>query len=163
MMSIVLENTKIITLSTLVLISMLYTQHNESNEIPETYQVQSSEKVYQGEYQVIVKKVDDGDTIMVDIPNLTPLIGQSIGIRFDGIDAPEIHDRRPAVKAIALQAKEYLKSKLDPAQKVVIKNIKRDKYFRIVATVFADDTNLNQLMLDQKLAKPYNGGKKTPW
>jgi endonuclease YncB( thermonuclease family) len=41
-----------------------------------------------------------------------------------------------------------------------IKNTSRGKYFRIVARVFADGVEVADLLIDQKLAFRYFGGKK---
>lgn len=119
---------------------------------------------YFGEtYEIIVLKVEDGDTILAEIPSLPPIIGHKIGIRLYGIDTPELHDKRVEIRALANRAKDSLSKKLQKAKKVTITNIRRDKYFRIDAIVIADGINLNAAMLDSKLAKPYDGGKKLPW
>lgn len=118
---------------------------------------------YDETYEIIVLKVDDGDTFLAEIPELPPIIGHKIGIRLYGLDTPELHDKRVKIKALANKAKDFLSSKLNNAKKVTISNLKRDKYFRINAIVIADGENINASMLDSKLAKPYSGGKKLPW
>lgn len=157
MVSILYGKHKIITITTFLLIGTYL--YNKSEAIL----AQKAEKIYPGTYQVIVKKVDDGDTIQVDIPAMPAIIGEAISIRLYGIDSPEIHDRRPEIKAIANKAKEMLKDTLYSAKIVSITDLRRDKYFRIDAVVIADGKNLNQMMLEAKLAKPYDGGKKSPW
>jgi endonuclease YncB( thermonuclease family) len=38
-----------------------------------------------------------------------------------------------------------------------------DKYGRILASVFCDHRDLAKLLLEKKLAKKYDGGKKEKW
>lgn len=52
---------------------------------------------------------------------------------------------------------------LTKAKQIKLKNIGRDKYFRILAEVWADDVSLSKAMLDAGLAKPYDGGTKEVW
>lgn len=122
-----------------------------------------SEKTYSGSYQVIMISVYDGDTFAADIPDFPPVIGDRIGIRLNGIDTPELNDKRPEIKIMAEKAKSVLLTSLKNAKKIVITDLRRDKYFRLDATVIADGVNLNQLMVKLELAKPYDGGKKSPW
>jgi endonuclease YncB( thermonuclease family) len=41
--------------------------------------------------------------------------------------------------------------------------MQRGKYFRIVADVFVDGSNLGQELIERGLAKPYDGGTKPKW
>ena len=132
--------------------------HNKSEEF-----YAQSEKIYNGSYQVIMISVHDGDTFTADIPEFPPVIGDRIGIRLNNIDTPELNDKRPEIKILALKAKFALLTSLKNAKKIIITDLKRDKYFRLDATVIADGVNLNEQMIKLELAKPYDGGKKTPW
>ena len=143
---------------TICAIFSLMIGHNRSEEF-----YAQSEKVYNGSYQVIMISVHDGDTFAADIPDFPPVIGDKIGIRLDGIDTPELNDKRPEIKILAQKARLVLLTSLKNAKRIIITNIKRDKYFRLDATVIADGVNLNELMIKLELAKPYNGGKKSPW
>jgi endonuclease YncB( thermonuclease family) len=58
-----------------------------------------------------------------------------LGIRIDGIDTPEMKDKRPKIKKLAKKAKAFAASRLFNGKKIILTNIKRGKYFRIVATV----------------------------
>jgi endonuclease YncB( thermonuclease family) len=44
---------------------------------------------------------------------------------------------------------------------VDLKNVSTEKYGRILADVYVDHVNINKWMLENKLAVPYDGGKKT--
>ncbi len=47
------------------------------------------------------------------------------------------------------------------AKVIELRNMKRGKYFRIVADVLVDDVNLSEILVDSKLAVRYDGGTKT--
>ncbi len=120
-------------------------------------------KMYGDTPPVTVVKVYDGDTIHVDIKDWPDIIGHNIGVRVIGIDAPEMHDKNDEIKKEAIKARDFVKARVDEAKVVHLKNIGRDKYFRILAEVWLDDVNLSDLMISKGLAKPYDGGTKDKW
>ena len=110
-----------------------------------------------------VEKVYDGGTIVVDLEGLPPIFGDDIGVRIAGIDTPEIRTTNSQEKARGLRAKEFLKSKIDAAKTIELKNVRRDKYFRILADVMIDGQSAAEMMLKAGYAKAYNGGTKEEW
>lgn len=107
-----------------------------------------------------VIKVYDGDTITIaaklEIPD-SPLYRFSV--RFVGIDAPEIHGRTKDEKEMALKARDALENML--LHRVVhLKNIKTEKYGRILADVYLGSLHVNKWLLDKNLAIPYDGTTK---
>ena len=80
----------------------------------------------------------DGDTISFNIPNTHPIIGNNISIRLNGIDTPEIRTKNLCEKKAARSAKKLIKSLLKRAKTIKLKNVKRGKYFRLVADVSFD-------------------------
>jgi endonuclease YncB( thermonuclease family) len=108
-------------------------------------------------------RVYDGDTITCDINSVHPLLGKSISIRINGIDTPEMRDRRPEIKYLAEQARDIVYFKLSNAQVIELRNVSRGKYFRIVADVYADGESISAILLKANLAKPYDGGTKSGW
>ena len=118
-------------------------------------------------YEYRVKKllgVIDGDTIDVDI-DLGFDISLSKRVRLAGIDTPESRTSDKAEKALGLEAKEYLKSKLKDAKVVVIKTEKPDsseKYGRILGWLYVDgDTiSINDHMIEDGYAWGYLGDTK---
>ena len=46
---------------------------------------------------------------------------------------------------------------------VELRNMRRDKYYRILAEVYVDGKSLAQHLLDKGLAVPYDGGAKISW
>ena len=124
----------------------------------------SGEKVYAASATVSrVVSVYDGDTITVDIDSFPPLIGEKIGIRIAGIDTPEMRDKRPHIKALAIKARDYVREVLSGSSNIELRNLRRGKYFRIVADVYVDGHNLADGLLNQGLAHSYDGGKKIKW
>ena len=107
--------------------------------------------------------VYDGDTFTCDLEGLHPLIGERIGIRIRGIDTPEMNDDRPNIRDKAIAARDYVHKRLVTARKIVLRNVERDKYFRILADVEVDGVQLSRELLAKKLAKVYDGGTKTEW
>ena len=111
-----------------------------------------------------LSKVVDGDTIDVDI-DLGFDISFSSRVRLAGIDTPESRTTDKAEKALGLEAKEYLKSKLKDAKSIVIKTEKMDsseKYGRILGWIFVDgqDVSVNQQMINDGYAWGYLGETK---
>jgi len=107
-----------------------------------------------------VVKVYDGDTITIAsrLPNTeTPIYRFSV--RLSGIDSAEIHGKTENEKKHAIVARDRL-HELIFGKMVHLKGISTEKYGRILADVYLDDTHINQWMLDQQLAIPYDGGAK---
>ena len=107
--------------------------------------------------------VYDGDTFWCDIQGFPPIIGQYVRIRIAHIDAPEMTDLKPNIQLKAKAAKKFTDLKLRSAQRVELRNMHRDKYFRIVAEVSMDGQDLGSMLLKAGLAKPYEGGHRANW
>jgi endonuclease YncB( thermonuclease family) len=107
--------------------------------------------------------VYDGDTMRVNLTSpkgLPDLISKNVSIRFDGIDTPEIRGNSRRLTKIAKEAKAYTEKRLREGNIIILTRVQRGKYFRILAEVEVDGSNLNQELLDKGLAKPYFGGSK---
>lgn len=107
-----------------------------------------------------VVKVYDGDTftIAAKLPyDASPLY--RVSIRMNGIDTPEIKGSSPEEKRAAQAAKQAL-SDLILGKKVQLRNTSSEKYGRLLADVFVEERFVNQYMLDNKFAVPYDGGTK---
>lgn len=89
----------------------------------------------------------DGDTITVDIPDTHPLIGKNISVRVNGIDTPEKTGKKPCEKERAREAQKLTASLLKPALNIELRNLDRDKYFRILADVFFDNKPLSETLI----------------
>lgn len=105
-------------------------------------------------------KVRDGDTFVIDIPNIPDVFGKEIAVRIRGIDTPEKNDKREEIKKISIKAKEEVEKLLNNAKTITLYNLGRDKYFRLLASVKADNIDIAEHLIKKGLAKKYNGGKK---
>ena len=103
----------------------------------------------------------DGDTCKFNIKHLHPIIGNEINIRVAGIDTPELRAKCDVEKQLAISAKLFVQNELMFAKRIDLLNIKRGKYFRIVADVEVDGKDIGKLLLDKGFAVEYDGGKKT--
>lgn len=107
-----------------------------------------------------VTSVYDGDTFRATVNAWPKLIGERIGIRINGVDTPEMRGKCPAEKALARKAKQHTVALLRNAKVVELRNMKRGKYFRIVADVYADGKSVGESLIRHGLAVPYDGGTK---
>lgn len=111
-----------------------------------------------------VTKVYDGDTFTVDLANCNePILCRDIPIRMAGIDAPEIHAKCTAEAAMADLARTYLKRRLNSSDPVELRNVVRDKYFRLRAEVWIDGHEVGKQMLQEGLVRDYYGGARMKW
>lgn len=110
-----------------------------------------------------VRSIYDGDTFKVTIESWPPIIGQSIGIRVSGVDTPEIRGKCDREKQLARKAKKHTVAFLRSGGEVELRNLKRDKYFRIVADVYVSGHSLTKSLLAAGLGYKYHGGKKQSW
>ena len=107
-----------------------------------------------------VIKVYDGDTIT--IASKLPYDNSPVyrfSVRLLGIDSPEIKSKTSTEKQLAIVAKDAL-SNLIMNKTIHLKNISTEKYGRVLANVYLDDLHVNQWMLDNNHAIPYDGGTK---
>ena len=107
-----------------------------------------------------VIKVYDGDTITIisRLPYSESAL-YKFSVRLNGIDCPEIKGIDEDEKRYAQIAKAEL-SKLILNKHVTLRNLKTEKYGRILADVYLDDLHLNAYMVDHELAVVYDGGTK---
>ena len=107
--------------------------------------------------------VYDGDTITIvsKLPyDASPLYRFSV--RLAGIDTAEIKGKTEKERELAQEAKSALQ-KLILNKVVALKNLKTEKYGRVLADVYLGDLHVNQWLLDNKYAIQYSGGAKTNW
>lgn len=114
-----------------------------------------------------IVKVIDGDTFVINVKNIPDVFGEEIAVRIRGIDTPELNDERDEIQKISIQAKEELERLLYSGDaysgqmpKVVLYDLGRDKYFRLLASVKVGDIDIAEYMIERGLAKKYDGGKK---
>lgn len=113
-----------------------------------------------GSAVIEVTSIYDGDTFRGTIKGYPSIIGERISVRIYGIDCPEMRDKDAKNKAKAQKAKQFTVEKLREAKVIELREMKRDKYFRILARVFVDGKELGLMLIEKGLAKPYFGGTK---
>ena len=111
-----------------------------------------------------VTSFKDGDTIVVNINDWPPVIGERIPVRIEGIQAPERRSRcdteaeKARERQLAADARIYLVGRLRGAEVVELRNIERGSFYRIIAEVWADGEDVGQEMLEVGHALPYVEG-----
>jgi len=104
-----------------------------------------------------ITSVYDGDTFRANIADYPPIVGENIGIRINGIDTPEMKGKCNRESALAKFAQEHTEKTLLSAKVIELRNMKRGKYFRIVADVYVDGVNLGEQLVNQGFAVIYDG------
>ena len=116
-------------------------------------------------YQYFVKnvlKVVDGDTIDVEI-DLGFDLTKKERVRLGGIDTPESRTRDLDEKELGLRAKDYLKSLIMNADKLIVRTEKDGKFGRMIGYLYMNPdatVSLNQMLIDEGFAWMYDGGTK---
>lgn len=111
------------------------------------------------EYKARVVKVVDGDTLHLDV-DLGCDSHLMMTVRLAGIDAPEIRTNEGKV------SKAWVENWLEARPNLILRTIKdtREKYGRYLGVVVdADrptDYTLNEALVNEHLAVPYDGGKR---
>ena len=106
----------------------------------------------------------DGDTIYVNIPGLPGEIAE-MSVRVRGVDTPEIRGKCETEKSLASKARDFARQSLKSAKHVEFCEPEWGRYGgRIVASVRIDGKALDQELINQGLARPYDGKtKRQPW
>ena len=110
-----------------------------------------------------VTSIYDGDTFRADIKGYPPIVGKRMAIRINGIDTPELKAHCKKEKILARAAKKVTVNLLRSAHIIELRNIKRGKYFRLIADVYADGKSIAKELMRRHLAVPYYGGHKVDW
>ena len=111
------------------------------------------------EYKATVKRIIDGDSLVLDIDLGFYMFMNETKIRLYGLDTPEMASEDPLLRLQAIMATRYLFDNLKIGEKVTIKTVldKREKYGRLLATMFTNDgLNINEGLIQNKLAVSYH-------
>jgi endonuclease YncB( thermonuclease family) len=114
-------------------------------------------------HEGIVIKVYDGDTftLATKIPALQNSPLYRFPVRLAGIDAPEIKTNNTDEKIMAFEARDAL-ANLILYKKITLKNIRNEKYGRVLADAYLEDLHINHWLLKERYVVPYDGNTKYP-
>jgi micrococcal nuclease len=116
-----------------------------------------------------ITSIYDADTFRINIPQWPSIIGERIGIRVNGVDAPELRSRcknkeaKQREKTLAREAKQFAVAMLRSGKTIELRNLKRGKYFRIVADVYVDGVSLADRLIKAGHGRFYHGKTKVSW
>ena len=128
-----------------------------------TFSPQAKDKSFGNATVLEVTSIYDGDTFRANIEGFPAVIGEHMSIRINGIDTPELRGKCDKEKQLARLAKQFTVERLRAAKSVVLKNIKRGKYFRLIADVYVDGVNLGEQLIKHGHAVKYKGKTKQAW
>lgn len=110
--------------------------------------------------QAKVVSVYDGDTVKCVFPSNGKMYKWNC--RLTGVDTPELRTLCKVEKKFGYEVRDYLREKI--LNKVVTLHCGDfDKYGRLLVTIQYDDCMVNQWLLDNNYAFPYDGGTKKKW
>ena len=111
-------------------------------------------------YNITVIKVYDGDTITISakVSRFSQTF-YKFSVRLRGIYTPEIKAKTNDEKKAAINARDILSDKI-LYKSISLKDVKYDKYGRLLAEVYFKGININQWMLDNNMGIEYDGGTK---
>ncbi|MDX2370701.1 MAG: thermonuclease family protein [Colwellia sp.] len=110
-----------------------------------------------------ITSIYDGDNFRANIKGYPSIIGEHMSIRINGIDTPELRGKCDKEKQLARKAKQFTVEHLRNAKIITLNNIKRGKYFRLIADVLVDGVNLGDLLIKNNHAVKYKGKTKKFW
>lgn len=114
----------------------------------------------------VVVSVHDGDTLRVRVAcEGCPNLFRTWGVRLLGVDAPELRDKRPEFRALAIEARKVLAALCPVGAAVTLHDIAKDKYGgRLLARVECPcNGDVAEVLKGLGLAREYWGRGPKPW
>ena len=112
------------------------------------------------EYNATIRYIVDGDTVDVDIDLGFDVWLRNQRIRLYGIDTPECRPRNKAEKAHGLLAKDYVEKTLKLGEVYLLRTQEKGKFGRYLGEIKVGRTTINNLLIKELLAVPYQGQSK---
>ncbi len=119
---------------------------------------QTQDKLYPDVKVSRLLRVIDGDTFACDINEHSAIAGKNISIRLRGINTPELRSKDSEERKSAILEKQRLSDLLTNALVIELRNIDRDKYFRIDADVYIDGIDILTKLNPDFLTPKAKGG-----
>jgi endonuclease YncB( thermonuclease family) len=117
------------------------------------------------EYEWEVLRVIDGDTLHIRLEGLPPELAD-VAVRILGVDTPETGGRArcESERRTGERAAAFVEQALRDAETVTFEPTGWDKFGgRIDAIVRLDGQDLGAALIKNRLARPYDGGKRRGW
>lgn len=117
-------------------------------------------------YDWKITRVKDGDTVEFEAKWLPAPLKPVLSLRVLGVDTPEKAPRAKCDKEAkgGQAATDFTKKKVAEAKKIQIEIKDWDKFGgRVLGDVIIDGQSLSKMLIDNKLARPYNGEAKKSW
>lgn len=108
-----------------------------------------------------VIKVYDGDTITIasKVSGLKNSDYFKFSVRMNGYDSPEMKTKNDEEREVAKLAQKALSDKI-MGRDVILRNVRLEKYGRLLCEVYLGDLHLNKWMMDNRYGIAYGGGTK---
>lgn len=113
------------------------------------------------EYKAIIKKVYDGDTVIIDIDLGFHIWIRDQSVRVEGINTPEIRTKNLLEKEVGYLVRDYVGNILKVDEEVVFLSKEIEgKFGRLLGDFQINNKKLTDVLLEKQFALPYFGGKK---
>ena len=115
------------------------------------------------EYRAKVIKIVDGDTVDLDIDLGFDVVLANQRVRLYGIDTPESRTIDAEEKYYGQLSKQFLVDYCPVGSNITLKthlDDERGKFGRILGELYVNNVNLNEQMVEEHLAVPYEGQSK---
>lgn len=115
-----------------------------------------------GEYGgAILVNIHDAKTLLMNLPEYPPLIGEMITVKIGGIETPKLKGICKKESQLAATAKKFTEKALKNAELIDLTNMKRGKYFKIIADIMVNDEDFAGRLVEKGYAvkikkKPHN-------
>ena len=104
----------------------------------------------------------DGDTCKINIPDVPDVLGgKKMGLRIWGVDTPELRGKCRKEKQLAVLATKLTNQAVFNAQRIEYSEVKRGKFYRLVARLRIDGAYLDETLIAAGLGVPYFGKTKS--
>ena len=94
----------------------------------------------------------DGANCTFTLPGVDPLLGLQIPVRVRGIQVPSIRGACQEENDLGLRARDVVRSSLERAGTIILRNVERGASFQLVAEVEVDGQDLGTILVESDLA-----------
>jgi endonuclease YncB( thermonuclease family) len=117
-------------------------------------------------YDAVIKRVIDGDTVVIQAPYLPKPLKPEMAVRIYGVDTPEKGFRSKCKEEDERghSASDFTNAAVKASTKQQVSLLQWDKYGgRVLGDIILDGKSLRKMLIDQDMAREYFGDAKKPW